>query len=212
MLPKFSFTPGPKAEWLGLGEAAATVAAGSLTVLWRIATVEQWIVTLPMTALQINSEINWGDTERSHCSSGRERAAWKWAAKRRERRCPAWQLHASAGTRMRGGPAHLGNTSGALEEMGDPGCRGGRDVWGSILNDLLHLLYLWDEKLVGWYFTSLLKTTCYFAKWNNSSYSSLLLAFVRCYSAQSTSKYSILFHLRVQNAVYFQPEVSFTGL
>lgn len=53
----------------------------------------------------------------------------------------------------------------------------------AFVNDLLHLLYLRDEKLVGWYFTSILKITCYFAKWNNFSYSSLLLSFVRYYSA-----------------------------
>lgn len=37
---------------------AAMVAAGNLTVLWRIATVDQWIITLLMTAFQIALEIN----------------------------------------------------------------------------------------------------------------------------------------------------------
>lgn len=174
MLPKFSFTPGPKAEWLGLGEAAATVAAGSLTVLWRIATVEQWIVTLPMTALQINSEINWGDMERSHCSSERERAAWKWAAKQRERRSrvlpgswvPARKRGRAAGALTSGTPREPRRRSGIRAARWGRGCLG---FSIALVNDLLHLLYLRDEKLVGWYFSSILKTTCYFAKWNNFS-------------------------------------------
>lgn len=131
MLPKFSFTPGPKAEWLGLGEAAATVAAGSLTVLWRIATVEQWIVTLPMTALQINSEINWGDMERSHCSSERERAESKSPAKQRENRSPrpAWQLDASAENADAWQPRSP-RERWALEEMTNPGCEVGAGMFG----------------------------------------------------------------------------------
>ena len=68
MLPKSFSTTSPKAVCLEPGQCSLPwLAAGSLTVLWRIATVDQWIVTVLMTALQINSEINWGDMKRSHC-------------------------------------------------------------------------------------------------------------------------------------------------
>ena len=75
MLPKSFSTTSPKAVCLEPGQCSLPwLAAGSLTVLWRIATVDQWIVTVLMTALQINSEINWGDMKRSHCLSERRRA------------------------------------------------------------------------------------------------------------------------------------------
>ena len=81
MLPKSFSTTSPKAVCLEPGQCSLPwLAAGSLTVLWRIATVDQWIVTVLMTALQINSEINWGDMKRSHCLSERRRAGWKLSA------------------------------------------------------------------------------------------------------------------------------------
>lgn len=49
-----------------------------------IATVDPRVAALPMTASQINSEINGGAVKRSHRSSERKRAAWKLPKKRRK--------------------------------------------------------------------------------------------------------------------------------
>lgn len=97
-------------------------------------------------------------------------------------------------------------------------------------NDLLNSLHLRKEELIGCYFPSVSKLTQYFLKLkyffrvssvspaflHSLSHRAFCFSFpfflLLLFSAESTFQYSVLFWLRVQNAVYLKPEVSFIGL
>ena len=95
-------------------------------------------------------------------------------------------------------------------------------------NDLLNSLHLRKEELIGCYFSSVSKLTQYFTKLKyffrispipSASLHSCVTGFfcfvsffLSHFSAERSFQCSVLFWLRVQNAVYLKPEVSFTSV
>lgn len=123
-----------------------TAAAGSMAVFWRAAAAAWHVVTLLVTVLQTKSEISGGIAEQSCRSSGRKKAVQKQPTELRElltASCPSTEC-----------------CPGILPWAGQ-GCAGCSSV---PMKDALPPLPLRDEELGGWYFTSVLKATCYFAK------------------------------------------------
>lgn len=186
MLPKFFFTTSPKAEWLGLGEGGCHGGSWEFDSVmkscncWSADCYCRW---QRCKLILKRTEGTWRGPTVPREGRG-QRQKQQWSRVKTAPRVPPGSWMPARKTWQPGFRVHL--------EQAEPWrrwlrrrVRGGGCLGFSIafVNDLLHLLYRQDEKLVGWDFTSILKITCSFAKWNNFSWSSLLPAFVRYYSA-----------------------------